>query len=213
MMMRARSACADCDFAEPAIRNFTRLLLKPTEHTFGLHGLGETDTWDNQHLYAALKDFDNETTAGKLGAKLRQWTASWVEQRVYPEYALAALSASDASATARSLHATIAQEIQEQWPVRAIDTSGYTKFASAGDFSFKFAHFSGTVSGKTGGLSALVPRSLESTVSDWSADGDYDLFQFVYRSLNQKHDFTPFRDAYTGDWKVRSCTRCSPNGL
>ena len=35
LMMRARSACADCDFTEPALVNFTRLLLKPTEHTFG----------------------------------------------------------------------------------------------------------------------------------------------------------------------------------
>ena len=26
----------------------------------------------------------------------------------------------------------------------------------------------------------------------------YDLFQFVYRTANQSHDFTPFRDNFTG---------------
>lgn len=38
-------------------------------------------------------------------------------------------------------------------------------------------------------------------ISDWvAADDKYDLFQFVYRSHNQSKDFTPFRNAYTGDW-------------
>ena len=30
-----------------------------------------------------------------------------------------------------------------------------------------------------------------------ASDG-YDLFQFVYRTANQSHDFTPFRDNFTG---------------
>jgi hypothetical protein len=29
-------------------------------------------------------------------------------------------------------------------------------------------------------------------------DHGYDLFQFVYRTANQSHDFTPFRDNFTG---------------
>ena len=54
LMMRERSACTDCDFMEPAVTNFSRLLLKTTEHTFGLHGLGEQETWDNSALRSAL---------------------------------------------------------------------------------------------------------------------------------------------------------------
>ena len=94
------------------------------------------------------------------------------------------------------------------------------------------AHFTLTVSPTTGGLSSLVPKSSAAQatgVDDWRAPaGDYDLYQFVsrstiivgisappesaeqwpcgqvYRSLNQQHDFTPFRNAYTGDWRTFS---------
>ena len=132
LMMRARSACADCDFSEPALTNFTRLLLKPTEHTFGLHGLGgeASDCWDNADLEAALTSHDNDTAVGQLGSKLRQWTASWVEQRLYPDYALAALAAPHASPTAKALGAAIAKEMQEQWPVSPPSVSGFAKVAA-----------------------------------------------------------------------------------
>ena len=132
LMMRARSACTGCDFSEPALMNFTRLLLKPTEHTFGLHGLGgnAADTWDNAHLDAALANHDSGTAEGQLGSKLRQWTASWVEQRLYPEYALAALDAPDASSAAKALGSTIAQEMRAQWPVSPPSVTGFTKVAA-----------------------------------------------------------------------------------
>ena len=133
LMMRARSACADCDFSEPALMNFTRLLLKPTEHTFGLHGLGgeASDCWDNADLEAALANHDNDTAVGQLGSKLRQWTASWVEQRLYVlDYALAALAAPHASPTAKSLGAAIAKEMQEQWPVSPPSVTGFAKVAA-----------------------------------------------------------------------------------
>ena len=58
MMMRALSRCRGCDrppHTEPAVANFSRLLLKPTEHTFGLHGLGggaARAVWPNAALDA-----------------------------------------------------------------------------------------------------------------------------------------------------------------
>jgi len=55
LMMRERSACSDCDFTEPALRNFTRMLLKPTEHTWGLHGAGQGKIWDNALLQVREK--------------------------------------------------------------------------------------------------------------------------------------------------------------
>jgi hypothetical protein len=85
LMMRERSSCRDCDFSDHSLTNFTRLLLKATEHTCGLHGLGNSlgasTSWDNARLHAALLSTDNTTTVGQLGWKMRQWTASWVEQR------------------------------------------------------------------------------------------------------------------------------------
>ena len=47
---------------------------------------------------------------------------------------------------------------------------------------------------------------------DWAAaaspsagsGGAYDLFQYVYKSANQKDDFTPFRNNFTGDWATVS---------
>jgi hypothetical protein len=49
---------------------------------------------------------------------------------------------------------------------------------------------------------------------DWAAaaspsagsGGAYDLFQYVYKSANQKDDFTPFRNNFTGDWATVSDT-------
>jgi hypothetical protein len=52
-----------------------------------------------------------------LGAKLRQWEDSWVEQRMYPEYAVGALGAPHASPSAKALGARIRQTMAEQWPV------------------------------------------------------------------------------------------------
>ena len=118
----------------------------------GLHGLGgeASDCWDNADLEAALANHDNDTAVGQLGSKLRQWTASWVEQRLYPvrfhsilipfqfdlivicdqDYALAALAAPHASPTAKSLGAAIAKEMQEQWPVSPPSVNGFAKVAA-----------------------------------------------------------------------------------
>ena len=81
IMMRQRTAClrapaaARCNASDPAFTNFTRFLLKPTEHTFGLHSLADKQHWSNAQLHLAL--VANTPT----GAAFRQWEASWLEQR------------------------------------------------------------------------------------------------------------------------------------
>jgi hypothetical protein len=75
-------------------------------------------------------------------------------------------------------------------------------------------HFTVTVSNTTGGLSSLIPRRSPDDgveeglgVADWvDSTSGYDMFQLVYRSLNQQHDFTPFRNNFTGDWQTFSGT-------
>eukprot|EP01048_Picozoa_sp_COSAG05_P001794 COSAG05_NODE_63_length_22889_cov_41.986617_8_plen_79_part_00 len=48
------------------VTDVTRLLPQATEHTFGLHGLGNAleapNTWDNAHLHSALESADNSST-------------------------------------------------------------------------------------------------------------------------------------------------------
>ena len=92
----------------------------------------------------------------------------------------------------------------QQWPVTTPSLAGFTKVPPG--TRIHTPHFVAIVSPITGGLSSLVPLPT-STVDaaglvlgqDWvSAAGKYDLFQFVYRSMNQKHDFTPFRNNFTG---------------
>lgn len=206
LMMRARSSCPDCDYTEHALTNFTRLLLKATEHTFGLHGLGNAldapKTWDNQRLHAALSSSGNSTTVEQLGTKLRQWSASWVEQRLYPEYALSALTAPGASASSTALAARIRTEMEQQWPVAAPALGGFHRVPPGA--AIHTPHFVVKVSPTTGGITSLVPKAAAAAAAavDWgdSSSEKHDLFQFVYRSLNQEHDFTPFRTTYTGDW-------------
>ena len=57
LFTRARTGCieaGDCDSSDPAIANFTRLLLKGTEHTFGLHSLLDKTMYSNADLHKTL---------------------------------------------------------------------------------------------------------------------------------------------------------------
>ena len=87
-----------------------------------------------------------------------------MEQRLYPEYALAALSAPHASSTARALGVTIAKEINEQWPVAKPSLAGFAKVPSEATVST--THFTVKVSSITGGIRSLVPTSIEAQVSE-----------------------------------------------
>ena len=98
-----RSAClasGACSASDPALRNFTRLLLKNNEHTWGKSHLflNDTMTWSNAALDAAIA----RGVPGFLDS-----IASWEEQRVWGlEYALEAL---------RSAGHPLAAGIGEAW--------------------------------------------------------------------------------------------------
>jgi hypothetical protein len=55
VMTRARSDCitsGKCDINDPVLRNASRWLIKPLEHTWGLPGVGngETSEWSNEQF-------------------------------------------------------------------------------------------------------------------------------------------------------------------
>lgn len=88
LLTRARTRCITsgaCDRTDPAITNFTRLLLKTTEHTFGMHSLVDHVTWDN----VALRKMLNSNTPAGQQMQLR--VSSWTEQRAYIDYAMGML--------------------------------------------------------------------------------------------------------------------------
>jgi hypothetical protein len=199
LMMRERSACSDCDFSEAALMNFTRMLLKPTEHTWGLHGAGEGDIWDNARLQATLA-----APVSAAGANFHKQVESWVEQRLFTDYAVAALTdAPHVSPAGKALGARIRSEIATQWPVSAPVLTGFVQVPPEAPITTQ--HFTAVVSATTGGLSSLAPNSLLAAadgVQDWaSATDHYDLFKFVYRSFTQAADFKSFRAEMVGsDW-------------
>ena len=230
IMMRRRTACLlaaaavagvpgaggplRCNVSDPAFANFTRFLLKPTEHTFGLHSLADKQHYSNAQLQQAL--VANTPT----GVAFRQWEASWDEQRLYTEYALEALQASVQPANVK-LARDIVGEIAAAAPgPNPPDLAGFRKLSAAELGSrLQSEHFSFKVNLGTGGLGSLITKAdgvewaippaptapaqpgragaRDATARDAPA---YDLFQYVYRTNNQVDDFTPFRNSFTGDW-------------
>eukprot|EP01065_Artemidia_motanka_P017968 TRINITY_DN2135_c0_g1_i2.p2 TRINITY_DN2135_c0_g1~~TRINITY_DN2135_c0_g1_i2.p2 ORF type:complete len:516 (+),score=167.33 TRINITY_DN2135_c0_g1_i2:1453-3000(+) len=180
LMMRARASCADCSMQDAAFYNFTRLLIKNVEHTWGLHGLAEVTGWTNANLTHNLAD------PGPVGQKYRNWTASWVEQRMYLYWALDALKQPGVSAAASALASTIDKSIAAAKPAVPPPTAHYKKLA-AGNISLTTKHFKLAVDAEHGGLSSLVSLA---DGHEWARASE-PLFGFAYRS-NSDEDFTDF---------------------
>jgi len=82
-MSRARLECLNsgvCSESDYVIRNFSRLLIKIPEHTWGLPGVYDNGNWSNAQFNAA-----------RTGVNYYNCTLAWLEQRSYLEYALEAL--------------------------------------------------------------------------------------------------------------------------
>ena len=204
LIMRERSACIKsgaCIATDVAIANSTRLLLKATEHTFGLHGLDgpkfgpNSTTWDNAAHRKTLAKGNNSTTSQHL----RLWEDSWVEQRLYTGYALEALTAEGtATAMSKKLAASIRAATAAAAPQVPVSHAGFKEVATDG--VLRSTQFDFVVHGTTGGLSSL--RSVASGKELVDKTSGYDLVQYVYRSRNQASDFTAFRHNFTGDWQT-----------
>ena len=202
LMKRERSACVaagTCDPGDPAIANFSRFLLKTAEHTFGLHAIPETHTWDNAARRAALAD-----PASKAGALFKQSEVTWTEQRLFLDYARQALTeGAAANHASAALGRTIDAAIARAAPT--VPPTGIGRHRVAAGETVRTAFFDLVVSNVTGGLSSLVQRSTGKQLlllRDGHTDRHTDLFQFIYRTSNQSHDFTPFRNNFTGDWQT-----------
>lgn len=158
----ARAACiadGSCAPNDPAIANFTRLLLKNAEHTWGKSWTYFQDkkNWSNQEFKTALK----EPTYAK------DIIASWVEQRLY------GLSVPLEALSGHPLGATIASLWSDLFPEGAPSLAGFTpvtpgSILTVGTWSLLFDSASGAL--------ALLVDGAKSPPAVWantSADGSF----------------------------------------
>ncbi|KAK9821791.1 hypothetical protein WJX81_004092 [Elliptochloris bilobata] len=92
-LMRMRSALPEEALRVPALKNFTRMLLKIPEHTWGADMktyLPDFDNWDNADFHAHLGDWDYQAVV-----------AGWYDQAAYLDHAVEALSGSPEGQKAR----------------------------------------------------------------------------------------------------------------
>eukprot|EP00823_Brevimastigomonas_motovehiculus_P008810 TRINITY_DN824_c0_g1_i2.p1 TRINITY_DN824_c0_g1~~TRINITY_DN824_c0_g1_i2.p1 ORF type:complete len:655 (+),score=144.20 TRINITY_DN824_c0_g1_i2:280-2244(+) len=194
-MSRLRSACVHspssaCDSTSTQFANFSRLLLKGTEHTWGCdvkkllkHGHAEWNYWSNIDLTKAratvsgYKDLEN----------------SWDEQRNYAiKYAVAALPVSH---PLRTQIESAFSALHPSWP----SLQGYTPLSFStvleyGPFSFQF-------SDAFGGLIKLFDKVHN---VNWAEDTN-PLGRFLYQSYTEK-DFNTFMSEYGRCDYVHHCT-------
>ena len=96
-LMRLRTACvndAACDSTSPAFHNFSRLLLKGAEHTWGgdMKSITNGSPWNNQTTYFNWTNAGLQYGLQRKQADLTTLINSWVEQRLWTiDYALQAL--------------------------------------------------------------------------------------------------------------------------
>lgn len=112
LMSRARRECLEegpCRADDPAVRGFSRLLLKAPEHTAGISS--------TPYLQAYSKDWSNARfEATRNSPDFRTVEASWTEQRGFLEWALATLEETGASGAAKGLAAEIRAELRALRP-------------------------------------------------------------------------------------------------
>jgi hypothetical protein len=98
------------------------------------------------------------------------------------------------------LHGKIKQEMVHLQPVVPPDLTGFTKVTTAqlqAHLPLSVAHFNLTVDPTTGGIVSLVTTDNGSAYGKEWVDAAEPMFQFLYKSNNQKDDFTAFRANYT----------------
>lgn len=159
----ARATCiaeGACKSDDPAIANFTRLLLKNAEHTWGKSWTYYTDhtNWTNAQFEAALKKSPNYA---------EEVIASWEEQRTY------GLSIPLEALGSHPLGDTIASLWSDLFPAGAPSLAGYSPatagaILSVGSWTLSFDSSSGAL--------ALLVDGAKAPPTVWantSADGSF----------------------------------------
>jgi len=171
MMKRAsaaRAACVGaggaCAAGDPAVANFTRLLLKNTEHTWGKSlnkFLGDFSNWSNAQLRAQL---------ARKAPNFMDVIASWQEQRDWGlAYPLAALP------PAHPLRAAVVAAWEDVYPRGAPPLAGWAPVAAPGA-EVAVGGWRLAFDGATGALALLVDEAAAGGAAVWanaSADGSF----------------------------------------
>lgn len=121
LMSRERAACLasrTCSADDPAIRNFSRFLLKAPEHTAGLSSTpylqGYSRDWSNRRFESVRNQ-----------QEFLRVEASWDEQRDFLAWGLDALEATGSSEAAKELAARIRAGLAALRPTGPPSTAGY----------------------------------------------------------------------------------------
>lgn len=193
--MRCATECIkhhQCNRSDTAFQNFTRMVLKLGEHTWGLTWQWlDAKTYQNEDLQIML---NSSTTKGK---DFRNMQKSWPEQRSYVDKALEALQVERSSLKSENLsgNAWLANEIQRELRELIVDAppslEGYVMQSNASQH-FNCSHF---VVGfdPTSGAVAFLRDKLSGR--QWSDSNSPSLFQYQYQTLNET-DFDNFMKQY-----------------
>jgi len=181
---RILSSCIsneECSYEDPLIANFSRFLMKNTEHTWGLSisnlkQYGHTG-YDSSEFRNALKAHD---------PVYKFLADSWVEQRTFGfDLALFALKS-------HPLRTAILNEFN------AMKVSPFVDLQSSPQRDFLLNWVKISVS-ESGGISRMVDLQSNKTFSD----GILDFLQLSYETLNQEEDLIPWDEIlvyYQGTW-------------
>jgi hypothetical protein len=178
-----RSECVasgQCNEDDPVLQNFTRLVLKCGEHTWGAdirNRLNDTDHWSNAELRAQI-------AAG--APNFLDVISSWVEQRAWcTSYPIEALQQAG-----HPLGAQLQYALDDLRPSAPPSTAGFTPFAggiySAGRWQIGF-------DAATGAISTLVDSRTGAT---WASPADGSLLALGHYVTLSQDDYDVFTTAY-----------------
>ena len=201
-LSRARQACIDrkdafCTMSNFAFFNFTRMLVKFPEHTWGsagyVNGNLDVDKWSNAAFHQAR---DHPETAVEL-LQQTQTAATYAEQRRFNMFALEALDAFSDSFLAKEARKNLAElhvKVPSVAGLLAVEPAKFAQKLVCGDVSLTFD--------ANGAL-----RSLSTKGKEYAGVG-HELAQLQYQSYNQS-DFVWYHSSTAnGCGQTCPCRAC-----
>eukprot|EP00043_Microstomoeca_roanoka_P020970 m.254644 g.254644 ORF g.254644 m.254644 type:complete len:721 (-) comp18355_c0_seq1:279-2441(-) len=174
-LTRARTACiADgkCNADDVVMRNFTRLLLKNPEHTWGgdvKTYLKDTTNWLNKDFHALQYTADNFLTIAGMWQEQRDWGLTYSMQAVPSSHPLSAYITNELSGTDPSLPSL----------------EGFTKLGNV-EAALQLGGFTVAFNASTGALNTLV----DSKGRAWaSASNQLGTFEYKIHSATEYNNF------------------------
>eukprot|EP01064_Diplonema_japonicum_P038048 TRINITY_DN90_c0_g1_i5.p1 TRINITY_DN90_c0_g1~~TRINITY_DN90_c0_g1_i5.p1 ORF type:complete len:858 (+),score=219.14 TRINITY_DN90_c0_g1_i5:52-2625(+) len=170
--LRELESCVTCNISDPRMYNMTRMLLTVPEHTAGLAGVVDWDTWSNKAFATA-----------RFEAGWASQTNSYIERRAWIPYAVEALEN-------HPVRKRVEAALTELENVKEPNLSGYRKEKLGDTFTCHGVHYKFTSSC---GLERAFLGGKE-----WASKSNV-LGDIVYSTYTNA-DFTRMAVPYVGPW-------------